>query len=124
MCSPSDHDYHVADINYHKIVHDCELKEQEHGWWSPPISLTVTFSSISPTILLTATMLQPAQYFDDFARYFGHFAQSFDHVAQCFDHFAQYFDNFDQFDADLGHGDSIVNEDKTDDNWWVMMRQN
>ena len=83
---------------------------------SPPISLTVTFSSISPTILLTATMLQPAQYFDDFARYFGHFAQYFDHVAQCFDHFAQYFDDFDHFDADLGHGDSIVNENKADDN--------
>ena len=62
---------------------------------TPPISLTVTFSSISPTILLTATMLQPVQYFD---------------------HFAQYFDDFDHFDADLGHGDSIVNEDKTDDN--------
>ena len=73
---------------------------------TPPISLTVTFSSISPTILLTATMLQPAQHFY---------------------HFAQYFDHFDHFDADndanLGHGDSIVNEDKSDDNGWIMTQQ-
>ena len=105
----SDHDYHVAFINCHNIAHDCELKE-------PPISLTVTFSSISPTILLTATMLQPVQYFDHFAQYFDYFAQYFDHFAQYFYHFAQYVDDFDHFDADLGHGDSIVNEDKTDDN--------
>ena len=31
----------------------------------PPISLTVTLSSISPTILLIATMLQPDRKHDD-----------------------------------------------------------
>ena len=31
----------------------------------PPISLTVTLSSISPTILLIATMLQPDRNHDD-----------------------------------------------------------
>ena len=40
--------------------------------------------------------------------------------AQHFEHFAQHFDDFGHFDADndanLGHGDTIVNEDNADDN--------
>ena len=62
---------------------------------SPPISLTVTFSSISPTILLTATMLHPAQHFYRFDADLGHL-------------------DADIY-ADLGHSDSIVNEYKADD---------
>ena len=39
-------------------------------------------------------------------------AQDFDYISQYFDRF----DRFDRFDADLGHSDSIINEDNAIDN--------